>query len=217
MHLVFLGPPGVGKGTQAAKVAAKHHIPHIATGDILRKAMSEETSLGLKAKSYINEGKLVPDTLIIELMNDRVRQPDAKSGYILDGFPRTMGQGEAFTQALRQQGDRLDSVIYFFLSDALLVERISGRRSCPSCQAVYHVVYNKPKKDEVCDGCLTPLIRRKDDHPETVEKRLSVYRKETSPLIDYYKAQGLLVEVDAGGDLDGVTGKVEDVIQRCAH
>jgi len=216
MHLVFLGPPGVGKGTQAAKVSEAHGIPHIATGDILRKAMSEKTPLGAKAKAYIDDGKLVPDALIIELMKDRIRQPDSKSGYILDGFPRTMGQGLALTDALQQNGDRLDGVIYFSLTDPILVERISGRRSCPSCQAVYHVVYNKPKIDGIC-ACGTPLIQRKDDNPQTVKNRLTVYREETSPLIAYYKGLGLLSEVDAAGDLNRVTEKVEAVIKGCTH
>ncbi len=216
MQFVFLGPPGVGKGTQAAKVSEKHGVVHIATGDILRKAMAEKSPLGVKAKGYIDEGKLVPDALIIELMNDRVRQPDAKSGYILDGFPRTMGQGQAFTEALEQNGEHLDGVIYFSLDDAALVERISGRRSCPSCQSVYHMIFNRPKNDEIC-ACGTPLIRRKDDDPETVTKRLSVYGDQTAPLIAYYKELGLLSEVDAGGDLEGVNGKVEEVLQGCSR
>ncbi len=213
MRLVFLGPPGVGKGTQAAKLSKQQVIPHIATGDILRKEMSLQSPIGVKAKSYIDAGQLVPDELIIQMMNERIRQEDARSGYILDGFPRTINQGDALTKALGEDGVKIDRVLYFYLDDAALVARISGRRSCPSCQSVYHVVYDKPKNDGIC-ACGSPLIQRKDDNPETVKKRLSVYKDETAPLIAYYKDQGLLAEVLADGDLDQVAGKVDGLFEK---
>jgi len=215
MRLIFLGPPGVGKGTQASSLSKKYAVPHIATGDILRKEMAENSSLGLKAKSFIDAGKLVPDEIIIQMMNERIKQSDAQSGYILDGFPRTLAQGDALTKALSKNGEKIDCVIYFHLDDSALVERISGRRSCPSCQSVYHVVYNKPKNDGIC-ACGTPLIQRKDDNLDTVKNRLSVYKNETFPLITYFKDQGLLAEVVAEGSVGEVTEKVEGVIRGCS-
>ncbi|MFQ5596625.1 MAG: adenylate kinase [Nitrospiria bacterium] len=211
MRLVFLGPPGVGKGTQAGKLSKKYDIPHIATGDILRKSMSDRTTLGLQAKSYIDSGKLVPDALVIELVHDRLNKEDAKSGFILDGFPRTLGQGDALQGVLDREGSHIDRVIYFSLDESDLVRRISGRRSCPACQSVYHVIFNRPQNDDVCD-CGTKLIQRKDDVPHTVKERLLVYRNETSPLIAYYKEKDLLAEVDASGSLEEVRGKVEALI-----
>src|SRR5581483_7492998 len=213
MRLVFLGPPGVGKGTQAAKLSKEHAVPHIATGDILRAAMARKTPVGLEAKSYIDSGKLVPDDVIINIIRERMSEPDTKKGYILDGFPRTIKQGEALSKMLDQNREKIDRVIYFYLNEDELVKRIAGRWSCPACQKVYHTINNPPKKEGICE-CGTALIQRKDDRPETVKERLAVYRKETSPLIQYYEGQGLLSKVEADGTVDEVSEKVENAFQK---
>ncbi len=214
MRFVFLGPPGVGKGTQSSIIAKKLGIPHIATGDILRKAILDKTDIGLKAKAYINAGKLVPDEVIIQVMNDRLKEPDAKSGYILDGYPRTIAQGDALAIQLLASGKKLDQVVYLVLSDEVLVERISGRRVCPSCKTVYHLIYSKPEKEGECK-CGVPLVQRKDDHENTVRNRLSVYKRETAPLIEYYKKLKLLLEINAEGSLGLVNEKIEGLLKVC--
>jgi len=211
VRLVFLGPPGVGKGTQASIIAKKHAIPHIATGDILRKAISDKTDIGVKAKTYIDAGKLVPDEVIIQVMNDRLQEPDANSGYILDGYPRTIAQGDALAERLLSSGKNIDQVVYLGLDEEVLIKRISGRRVCPSCKTVYHLIYNKPEKEGQCE-CGTPLVQRKDDHENTVKNRLFVYEKETAPLIAYYKKQDLLVEIKSEGALALVSEKIEGLL-----
>jgi len=213
MRLVFLGPPGVGKGTQAAKLSKEYGVPHIATGDILRAAMARKTPVGLEAKSYIDSGKLVPDDVIINIIRERLGEPDTKKGYILDGFPRTIKQGEALSKMLDQNREKIDRVIYFYLNEDELVKRIAGRWSCPACQKVYHTINNPPKKEGICE-CGTALVQRKDDRPETVKERLAVYRNETSPLIQYYEGQGLLSKVEADGTVDEVSEKVENAFQK---
>lgn len=213
MRLVFLGPPGVGKGTQAAKLSKEYHLPHIATGDILRTAMLKKTPVGLEAKSYIDSGKLVPDDVIINIIRERLKEPDTKKGYILDGFPRTIKQGEALSKMLDQNREKIDRVIYFHLNEDELVKRIAGRWGCPSCQKVYHTVNKPPKRDGVCE-CGATLVQRKDDRPETVKERLAVYRNETSPLIQYYEDQGLLSKIEASGTVDEVSKKVEGAFQK---
>jgi len=213
MRLVFLGPPGVGKGTQAAKLSKEYAVPHIATGDILRTAMARKTPVGLEAKSYIDSGKLVPDDVIINIIRERLSEPDTRKGYILDGFPRTIKQGEALSRMLDQSGEKIDRVIYFHLNEDELVRRIAGRWGCPSCQKVYHTINNPPKKDGICE-CGTPLVQRKDDRPETVKERLVVYRSETSPLIQYYEGQDLLSKIEADGTVDEVSEKVENAFQK---
>jgi len=212
MRFVFLGPPGVGKGTQAARFSARHRIPHIATGDLLRSAISNSTPLGLKAKSYIEVGKLVPDQVIIELMDGRIQADDAHSGYVLDGFPRTIAQGKALSEILKQNHVALDRVLYFSLDDETLMERIVGRRSCPACHAIYHVRYRPPEKAGLC-ACGASLIQRKDDVPETVAERLSVYKRETAPLIAYYQKENLLVEIKADQPPEVVAETIEQAIQ----
>lgn len=213
MRLVFLGPPGVGKGTQAARLSKQHSVPHIATGDILRTAIARKTPVGLEAKSYIDAGKLVPDDVIINIIRERLKEPDVQNGYILDGFPRTIKQGEAFTKILDQDRKNVDRVIYFHLNEDELIKRIAGRRSCSSCQKIFHTSYNPPSKEGFCD-CGTALIQRKDDSPETVKERLAVYRNETSPLIQYYQDQGLLSKIEADGTVDEVSEKVENAFQK---
>ena len=214
MRFIFLGAPGVGKGTQAAVLSRKYRIPHIATGNLLRWAVSEKTPVGLEAQAYIEAGKLVPDHVIIALVRDRLSEPDAESGYILDGFPRTIAQGEALDAMLLKKGQQIDRVFYFVLDDAAIMERIVGRRSCPKCQAVYHAAFNPPPREGVC-ACGMPLVQRKDDRPETVKARLATYRDETVPLIRYYREEGRLVEVPAGGTLEAVRRLLDNAFQEC--
>lgn len=209
MRLIFLGPPGVGKGTQAERLSKQHSVPHIATGDILRGAISRKSAVGLEAKSYIDAGKLVPDGVIINIIRERFKEPDTHAGYILDGFPRTIKQAEALSQMLDQMGEKIDRVIYFHLNEEELVKRIAGRRNCASCQQIYHAVSKPPARDGICDRCGTPLTQRKDDHPETVKERLAVYRNETSPLIQFYDERGLLSKINADGTMDDVSKKVQ--------
>ncbi|TAK05455.1 MAG: adenylate kinase [Candidatus Manganitrophaceae bacterium] len=211
MRLVFLGPPGVGKGTQAERLSKQYRVPHIATGDILRAAMANKTPVGLEAKSYIDAGKLVPDDVIINIIRERLKEHDTKEGYILDGFPRTIKQGEALSKTLEQSGEKIDRALYFELPEEELVKRIAGRRSCPACKKVYHTAFNPPPQEGVCT-CGTALVQRKDDRPETVKERLAVYRNETAPLIQYYKERGLLSQIDADQSVEAVAKRVQDAI-----
>ncbi len=213
MRLVFLGPPGVGKGTQAEKLSKEYRIPHIATGDMLRTAMAKKTPVGLEAKSHIDAGKLVPDDVIINLVAERLKESDTAPGYILDGFPRTIKQAEALSEILKKNRQGIDRVLYFDLNEEELIKRIAGRRSCPGCQKVYHTSFNPPPQEGTC-SCGTALIQRKDDRPETVKARLIVYRNETSPLIQHYREQDLLSQIDAEASVDAVTGRVKEAVLR---
>lgn len=213
MRLVFLGPPGVGKGTQAEKLSKEYRIPHIATGDMLRTAMAKKTPVGLEAKSYIDAGKLVPDDVIINLVAERLKEPDTKVGYILDGFPRTIKQAEALSEILKKNRQGIDRVLYFDLNEEELVKRIAGRRSCPACQKVYHTSFNPPPQEGTC-SCGTALVQRKDDRPETVKARLIVYRNETAPLIQHYREQDLLTQIDADAEVEAVTDRVKEAVLR---
>ena len=188
MNLIFLGAPGAGKGTQAEKVSEKLSIPTVSTGNIIREALRTGTEMGLKAKSYIEAGKLVPDEVVIGIIKDRLAQDDCKNGFILDGFPRTIPQAEA----LDAMGIVIDKVIDIEVADDKIAARMSGRRVCPSCGASYHLEYKKPEKDGVCNLCSAELVQRKDDAPETVLERLKVYHEETEPLKDYYAKTGKL-------------------------
>jgi adenylate kinase len=208
MRLIFLGAPGVGKGTQAAVLSQEWGIPQIATGNILRTAVTRQTTVGLEAKSYIDAGKLVPDDVIVRIVRERLQNPDAALGYILDGFPRTIQQAEALSEMLSEGGEKLDRVVYFDLSDGVLVDRIAGRRSCSVCQQVYHVSYNPPPNGVCACGAL--LVQRKDDLPETVKARLNVYRRETAPLIQHYTHQMILSRVDATHGIAEVTRQVRE-------
>jgi len=192
----MLGAPGAGKGTQAKKIAAKYEIPHISTGDIFRANIKNGTELGKKAKTYMDQGLLVPDELVVDLVVDRVNQEDCSNGYVLDGFPRTIPQAEALDKALAAQGQKMDYAIDVDVPDQNIVERMGGRRACVGCGATYHLVYAAPKKEGICDTCGAELILRDDDKPETVEKRLAVYHEQTQPLIDYYTNAGILKTVD---------------------
>ena len=209
MKIVMLGAPGAGKGTQAIKIADKYDIPHISTGDIFRANIKGGTELGQKAKSYIDKGELVPDEVTIGMLLDRIAQDDCKNGYVLDGFPRTIPQAESLTDALKTQGDKIDFALNIDVPDEAIIERMSGRRACPKCGATYHIVYAAPKTENICDKCGTELIIRSDDKPETVKDRLNVYHQQTEPLIAYYKAAGVLREVNGTQELPKV---FEDVV-----
>ena len=204
MKLIMLGAPGAGKGTQAKKIAEKYQIPHITTGDIFRANIKAGTELGMKAKSFMDQGQLVPDEVTIGMLLDRISQDDSKNGYVLDGFPRTIPQAESLTAALKERGENIDYAVNVDVPDENIVNRMSGRRACVGCGATYHVVYNAPKTENICDTCGEKLILRDDDKPETVQNRLHVYHDQTQPLIDYYKNEGVLVEVDGTQDLEKV-------------
>ena len=204
MKIIMLGAPGAGKGTQAKKIAAKYGIPHISTGDIFRANIKNGTELGKKAKTYMDQGLLDPDELVVDLVVDRVNQDDCTNGYVLDGFPRTIPQAEALTEALEKMGQKVDFAIDVNVPDENIVKRMGGRRACVTCGATYHMVYAPTKKECICDTCGGELILRDDDKPETVQKRLNVYHDQTQPLIDYYTSQGILRTVDGTVDIDDV-------------
>ena len=208
----MLGAPGAGKGTQAKKIAAKYNIPHISTGDIFRANIKNGTELGKKAKTYMDQGLLVPDELVVDLVVDRVNQEDCADGYVLDGFPRTIPQAEALTKALASQGQKLDYAIDVDVPDENIVRRMSGRRACVGCGATYHLEYAPTKKEGICDVCGGELILRDDDKPETVEKRLGVYHEQTQPLIDYYTNAGILKRVDGTVDIEEVFQAVVQIL-----
>jgi adenylate kinase len=196
MKIIMLGAPGAGKGTQAKKLAAKYDIPHISTGDIFRANIKNGTELGSKAKVFMDQGLLVPDELVVDLIMDRFEQPDCEKGYVLDGFPRTIPQAKALDAALAGKNDAIEYAIDVDVPDAEIISRMSGRRACVGCGATYHLVTIPPKTEGICDVCQGELILRDDDKPETVEKRLKVYHEQTQPLIDYYSQKGILKSVD---------------------
>lgn len=204
MKIIMLGAPGAGKGTQAKKIADKYSIPHISTGDIFRANIKNGTELGKKAKTYMDQGLLVPDELVVDLVVDRVGQEDAKNGYVLDGFPRTIPQAKALDEALAKLGDKVDYAINVEVPDENIINRMSGRRACVSCGATYHLVHIPPKTEGICDTCGAELILRDDDKPETVKKRLDVYHDQTQPLIDYYNGKGILKSVDGTQPMEKV-------------
>ena len=195
-YIVLIGAPGAGKGTQAAMLVEELGIPHISTGDMLREAVAEGTELGLLAKSYMDRGELVPDDVIVRMVMERLAKPDCEKGAILDGFPRTIVQAEAFEEALKREGKAIAVVPYIKVSMQELLDRLSGRWICRRCQAVYHKKYNPPKEDLKCDKCGGELYQREDDKPETARHRLEVYFRQTMPLLDYYRERGLLKEID---------------------
>lgn len=204
MKIIMLGAPGAGKGTQAQKIAKKYTIPHISTGDILRKHIKEETDLGKEAKKYIDQGLLVKDELVVDLVIDRIEADDCANGYILDGFPRTLPQANALDKALEAKGMKIEHVINIEIEDANIVKRMSGRRACVNCGATYHTVYNPTKEEDVCDICGAKTILRDDDQPETVEKRLEVYHNQTQPLIEYYANKEILIQVNGSKDIEEI-------------
>ena len=212
MKLIMLGAPGAGKGTQAKKIAEKYGIPHISTGDIFRANIKNGTELGNKAKSYMEQGLLVPDELTCDLVVDRIQQEDCSNGYVLDGFPRTIPQAEALKAALDKLGTTIDYAINVEVPDENIVTRMGGRRACLACGSTYHIVYNAPKVEDVCDVCGAKLVLRDDDKPETVQKRLTVYHEQTQPLIDFYGKEGVLVEVDGTQNLEDVFQAITKIL-----
>ena len=212
MKIIMLGAPGAGKGTQAKQIADKYQVPHISTGDIFRANIKNGTELGKKAKTYMDQGLLVPDELTVDLVIDRVGQDDCKDGYILDGFPRTIPQAECLDAALEKRGEKVDFAIDVEVPDENIVNRMSGRRACVGCGATYHIKYNPTKVDGVCDACGEKLVLRDDDKPETVQKRLGVYHDQTQPLIDYYTKSGVLKEVDGTVDMEDVFQAIVEIL-----
>jgi len=212
MLLVFLGAPGVGKGTQAEKVAAQYGVLKISTGDLLREAVRDQTTLGLAAKGYMDQGKLVPDSVVIGLVRDKLGHPGCAKGFILDGFPRTVAQAEELEKVLNERGVRLDRVINFRVPREDIVKRLSGRRSCPKCQATYHVEFAPSKKVGLCDRCGEALVQRNDDQREKIETRLSVYEEQTAPLIGYYEKKGMLSHLDGAGAVESVYQSLTKVL-----
>ena len=212
MKIIMLGAPGAGKGTQAKKIADKYNIPHISTGDIFRANIKNGTELGKKAKTYMDQGALVPDELVVDLVVDRVAQDDAKNGYVLDGFPRTIPQAEALDKALEAISEKVDYAINVEVPDENIINRMSGRRACVACGGTYHIKYIPTKVEGICYACGGELILRDEDKPETVKKRLDVYHEQTQPLIDYYTGKGILKEVDGTQDMEDVFTAITDIL-----
>jgi adenylate kinase len=209
-----MGPPGAGKGTQAAMIANRFSIPHVSTGDIFRKNLKEGTPLGLKAKEYMNKGLLVPDETVVEIVKDRLSEEDCQKGFLLDGFPRTVAQASVLDEVLEQMNMKIDNVINIEVPKEVLIERAVGRRVCKKCGATYHVKYKSPSRPGLCDECDGELIQRDDDKEETVVKRIEVYLEQTQPLIDYYAKRGLLVNIDGGQDITNVGEQIVKALER---
>jgi adenylate kinase len=213
MNVVLLGPPGSGKGTQAKRIEQIHGITQLATGDMLRSATLSGSELGLRVKSIMDSGQLVPDDIIIDMIADRIDQPDCRNGFVLDGFPRTLAQAQALDQMLGKRGRRLDHVIEFEVDEAALVDRLAGRFTCQQCGASYHERDNRPKVDGVCDVCgACEFICRADDRPETVKARLDVYHRQTAPILPYYRERDILRRVNGMAEIDSVTRAIEKIL-----
>ena len=204
MKIIMLGAPGAGKGTQAKRIAEKYSIPHISTGDIFRANIKAGTELGIKAKSYMDKGELVPDEVTIGMLIDRIHEDDCKGGFVLDGFPRNIPQAQSLDKVLKVLSEKIDFAVDVDVPDENIINRMSGRRACLNCGATYHISFNPPKKEAVCDSCSHELVLRDDDKPETVKKRLEVYHEHTQPLIDYYKKEDVLRTVDGTQSMDTV-------------
>ncbi|MCD6168958.1 MAG: adenylate kinase [Candidatus Latescibacteria bacterium] len=213
MRLVLLGPPGAGKGTQAARLAERYSVPHISTGDILRQAVREGSELGIKANSYIAEGKLVPDDLILDLIQHRLKSEDGRRGFVLDGFPRTISQAEGLNELLSSSNEKLDAVVSIEIDPKLLVRRLSSRRICPSCGRNYNLISSPPQRPGICDLCGTELIQREDDREQTVINRLKIYTKQTAPLKEFYRSKGLLKQIDGEGSIEDVCQRIIKALQ----
>jgi len=213
MIIILLGPPGSGKGTQAKRIQETHRLVQLSTGDMLRAETGSDSEFGRRVKAIMDSGQLVPDEIMIEMIDRRITQPDCRNGFILDGFPRTVPQAEALDAMLVRRGLKLDHVILLEVDEAALVDRLSGRFTCAQCGASYHDQYNRPKRDEVCDGCgSTEFTRRADDRPEAVRARFEVYRRQTAPILPYYSARGILRRVDGMADIDAVTREIDNIL-----
>lgn len=212
MNIILLGPPGAGKGTQAKKIQECYSLPHISTGDMLRENINNNTSLGVKAKSYMSRGELVPDELLITIIKDRLSKKDCSSGFLLDGYPRTIPQADALQMILTESNRKLDAVLNISVDDEELIKRLSGRRMC-SCGASYHMVFNPPKDDEICDLCKRKLYQRDDDKPDAIRNRLIVYKKQTQPLIEYYRKKSILRTLDGGKGISGIFEDIKKVLE----
>jgi len=213
MNIVFLGPPGAGKGTQAKILIERYGIPQISTGDMLREHRARGTELGKKAQEYMDKGQLVPDEIILGMVKERLSQPDCQKGFILDGFPRTVAQAEALDKLLSEMGKKLDFALALIVPDDLLVERLTGRRTCKSCGMMYHIKYKPPKAEGKCDVCGGELYQRPDDNEETVRNRLKVYHEQTAPLIEYYKNKGILREIDGSKSIEEITQQIISILE----
>jgi adenylate kinase len=212
MNLVLMGLPGAGKGTQAERIVDKYGIPHISTGDMFRAAIKEGTELGLKAKSFMDKGELVPDEVTIGIVRERLAKDDCKKGFLLDGFPRTVPQAEALEELLKELDRKIDYVINIDVNKDILMERLTGRRICKNCGSTYHLVFNPPREEGVCDKCGGELYQRADDNPETVENRLEVNIKQQQPLLDFYEKKGYLRNINGQQDIDQVFSDIQDLL-----
>jgi len=213
MNLIMLGPPGAGKGTQAAMLAERLGMPHVASGDLFREALQAETELGLMAKSYMDRGELVPDEVTIAMIRERLLKPDCGKGIILDGFPRTIEQAEALKELLAEQGKMIDAALFIDASEDELVRRLSSRWTCRNCQAIYNLISNPPKEEGKCDVCGGELCQRSDDAPQTVRNRIRIYWEQTSPLTNYYRDEGLLITIESEGGIERVQQKILEALQ----
>jgi adenylate kinase len=211
-NLILLGPPGAGKGTQASRIAAEFAIPHVSTGDILRGAVKNQTPMGLEAKRYMDAGDLVPDEVVIGIVKDRLQEPDTANGFLMDGFPRTIPQAEALNAALDSLGRSVTKTLVILVDEEDLVRRLSGRRICRACQAPFHVMFNQPKEEGVCDVCGGELYQRDDDNEVTVRNRLATYRKQTEPLIEYYDRAGLVARIDGSKAPEQVYEEIQSAL-----
>lgn len=213
MNIILLGPPGAGKGTQAKKMQEHYRFPHISTGDILRENINNNTGLGLKAKSYMSRGELVPDELLITIIKDRLSKKDCQNGFMLDGYPRTIPQADALQMILTESGEMIDAVLNVSVDDEELITRLSGRRMC-KCGASYHIIFNPPARDGICDKCNEKLYQRDDDKPETIRNRLNVYKKQTQPLINYYSNKKILKTIEGSHEIDQIFEEIREVLDK---
>lgn len=212
MRLVFLGPPGAGKGTQAGRLAQRLGVPHVSTGEIFRAAIAAGTPMGNLARPYVESGRYVPDDIVVGIVRERLEAEDCAAGFVLDGFPRTPGQAEALDRLLEERGTPLDAVVHLVVDDDTVVRRLSGRRVCPRCGAIYHLEAGGAAAGGHCARCGAALVQRDDDREDVVRRRLAVYREQTRPLVEYYRGRGLLVDVDGEGSVEDVAGRIEQAL-----